>query len=360
MKEKIITVGFVVILFSVLLANIVKQDENISISERRKLAQFPQITMKKILDASISDEFEKYAMDQFVGRDTLRKIKNIFHTQIIKQKDNNGLFLLGDYLYKIEYPLNKTSVEKSAKTIQNIYQTYMQGQNNVYYAIIPDKNYFLPEEYLKMDYATMKQIMQKELSNLTYIDLFSTLTIQDYYQTDTHWRQENILPVVNQIEEKMNLPTTNKDNYIMQEVGDFYGVYYGQLGMAVEPDTLKYLTNATIEQCTTQNEETQKQAQVYDIEKYQTSLDKYDIFLSGATPLITIENPNAENSQELLLFRDSFGSSIAPLLINHYQKITLIDIRYMSSQLLDKYIDFTGQDVLFLYSTLVLNQNILK
>ena len=64
--------------------------------------------------------------------------------------------------------------------------------------------------------------------------------------------------------------------------------------------------------------------------------------------------------KELLLFRDSFGSSLAPLLVENYKKITLIDIRYMSSKLLGEFIEFGDQDVLFLYSTVVLNQNILK
>ena len=84
------------------------------------------------------------------------------------------------------------------------------------------------------------------------------------------------------------------------------------------------------------------------------------MFLSWATPIITIENPNAATSKELLLFRDSYGSSLAPLLVQNYSKITLLDIRYISSKLLGEYIEFNDQDVLFLYSTLVLNQNILK
>ena len=62
----------------------------------------------------------------------------------------------------------------------------------------------------------------------------------------------------------------------------------------------------------------------------------------------------------MLLFRDSFGSSIAPLFVDNYSKITLIDIRYISSKILSEYINFNNQDVLFLYSSLVLNQNILK
>ena len=58
-----------------------------------------------------------------------------------------------------------------------------------------------------------------------------------------------------------------------------------------------------------------------------------------------------------MIFRDSFGSSLAPLLIEGYEKITLVDIRYMHSNLLPNYIEFTDQDVLFLYSTMVLNSS---
>lgn len=61
-----------------------------------------------------------------------------------------------------------------------------------------------------------------------------------------------------------------------------------------------------------------------------------------------------------MLFRDSFGSSIAPLFLENYSKITLVDLRYISKDVLENYIEFDKQDVLFLYSTLVLNQNIFK
>ena len=58
------------------------------------------------------------------------------------------------------------------------------------------------------------------------------------------------------------------------------------------------------------------------------------------------------------MFRDSFGSSIAPLFMENYNKITLIDLRYISSDILNNYIKFENQDVLFLYSVVILNQNI--
>jgi hypothetical protein len=37
--------------------------------------------------------------------------------------------------------------------------------------------------------------------------------------------------------------------------------------------------------------------------------------------------------------------------------VTVVDSRYLSSAMLNRFIDFHGQDVLFLYSTLVLNSS---
>ena len=59
----------------------------------------------------------------------------------------------------------------------------------------------------------------------------------------------------------------------------------------------------------------------------------------------------------MIVFRDSFASSLIPLFVEGYSKITLIDIRYIRIEDLEKYIQFNNQEVLFLYSTLVLNNS---
>ena len=360
-KDKIIVFGFCLILAVVCVVNICTKDQQISITERRKLEQFPKITINKLLSRDTSDQFEKYAIDQFIGRDLFRSIKAFFNINILQYKDNNKLYIKDDSIYKIEYPLSEENVKKSAQKINGIYQTYLKGMNT-YYAIIPDKNYYLSnEEYLKMDYKKLREIMKENVTNAQYIDIWDSLTLEDYYRTDTHWKQENLGDVVNKIQEEMALEISDiNEMYEVHEKGDFYGGYYGQLGLQVEPDKISILTNDTLENCTTYNFETKKNGMIYDEEKFIKSADKYDIYLSGATYLMTIENPKADTNKELLLFRDSYGSSLAPLLIENYSKITLIDTRYISSKLLDDYIEFKDQDVLFLYSTLVLNQNILK
>ena len=97
-------------------------------------------------------------------------------------------------------------------------------------------------------------------------------------------------------------------------------------------------------------------AYVYDMEKAQSE-NPYDMFLGGAVPVITITNPKVDNGRNLILFRDSFGSSIAPLFAAGYEKVTLVDIRYIQSGMIGDYVDFTDTDVLFLYSTLLLNNS---
>ena len=259
-------------------------------------------------------------------------------------------------IYKIEYPLNENNVHKSAQKLNEVYEKYLKNMN-VYYSLIPEKNYFLEnDDHLKLDYDKIQQIVEKELPLVKYINIAQCLDLEDYYRTDLHWKQENLQDVVKIIQEHMGCNETIS-NYNIQDKGEFYGAYYGQLPTNVSPDRLYILTNETIENCSTYNFETHKKSLIY---SETNSIDKYDIFVSGATPLIVVENPNTKINKELIIFRDSFASSIAPLLIDNYSKITLIDLRYMSSLLLENYIEFKNQDVLFLYSTTVLNQNILK
>ena len=85
-------------------------------------------------------------------------------------------------------------------------------------------------------------------------------------------------------------------------------------------------------------------------------MDKYDIYLSGAAALIEIVN-NSAPKKELIVFRDSYGSSLIPLLIEGYSKITVIDTRYISPKLLADYVDFNNKDVLFLYSVISINNS---
>ena len=122
------------------------------------------------------------------------------------------------------------------------------------------------------------------------------------------------------------------------------------------PDVIYYLDHDVLNQCKVYDFQNEKDILIYDMAKAQGE-DPYEMFLSGAISLITIENPNATTDKELIIFRDSFASSLAPLLAEGYAKMTLVDIRYIRSDMLSQFITFENQDVLFIYSTLVLNHS---
>lgn len=334
--------------------------KNISFSERRPLAQFPDINAESILSGEFIEEFEEYTVDQFPARDTLRQIKSMFHYYIIQQKDNNDIYIEDGYAAKLEYPLNEKSLDNANKYFNKIYQKYIKDANTSnYIAIIPDKNYYLGTEnnYLTMDYEKMFKDIKENNSWAEYIDITEYLSIEDYYRTDTHWKQENIMDVAGILCDAMGVEQPNADHFTTTKIDkDFYGVYYGQAALPMKPDDMYIMNNKNIDKCIVTDFETGRKMKIYE-KSMINSQDLYDIYLGGAKALITIENPNASTNKELIIFRDSFGSSITPLLIQSYSKITLIDIRYVSVDYIDKFVVFDHQDVLFLYSTLVLNSS---
>lgn len=355
-KNLIISVGFFLILIIVFLLNKFIEDSKISEAERRALTQFPEINGEDILNGDFFEEFDKYTVDQFVARDFFRGIKNVYATKILMQKDNNNLFEKDGYIYSIEYPVKENAVNLSAKKIKKIYDKYLTGMN-VYYSIIPEKNYYLEnDDHLKLENKKIEDILKNNLADMKYIDIKDCLQLEDYYKTDLHWKQENLKEVVEKIQTEMSLEKTNV-KYEKMDAGKFFGAYYGQLISNVNPDQLYYLTNDMLENSTTYNFEKDEFGKVYEESK---TTDKYDLFLSGAVALIEVENKDVKTEKELILFRDSFGSSIAPLLLENYSKITLVDTRYISSNILENYIEFENQDVLFLYSSLILNKNVFK
>jgi len=244
-----------------------------------------------------------------------------------------------------------------------LYESYLKDTDSkIYMAIAPDKGMYLQNSgYLTMDYPALYAQMESGMPYAKFIDLSDTLTLEDYYRTDTHWRQEKLLKAAQRLCDAMGVtPPVAEEFAVTAAERPFYGVYYGQAALPMEPETMYLMESNWLSDCTVTNYETGRTSAVYDMEKL-TSRDLYDVFLSGAVSLLEIENPHGEAGRELIVFRDSFGSSMIPLIIKDYQKVTIIDTRYIAGNLLGQYVDFHGQDVLFLYSTLILNSsNVLK
>lgn len=367
-KNYLTIILFVAVLLSTVTAYVVMPDNNVSYAERRELADFPQLTAKTVLSHEFSELLEGYFLDQSPLRDKFRYMNTFVRMQMLAQNDVNGIYKENGYLFKNDKPLDLKQVDYGKKMINKVISKYL-GDMNVYYSIIPEKGYYSQSGRTKLDHSGIVEAMASGIEDATYIDIFDTLSLEDYYRTDTHWMQEKLQDTVERLVTAMGKESGVWD-YEEVAMENFDGVYLSQSGFGdVEADTLKYLTNTALENAKVYGipadvlkskfgSEDTLTKKVYATEKFH-GMDGYDVFLSGAQPVVTVELAEG-NGKELVIFRDSFGSSIAPLMLGAYQKVTLVDLRYVMSDLIGDYVDFNvGQDVLFLYSASMLNSSML-
>ncbi len=352
-----------------------------SFTERSYLDKFPELSVENILqkgDSSFMSEFNAYTLDQFPLRDAFRQLKAMFHLYALNQSDNNDKYIHNGYIAEMAL-LNEEVFQKNLASIQRIYEKYLKDAEgcNVYMSVIPDKNYYLagPSGHMSLDYGKLFADVQANASWATHIDLLDKLELSDFYRTDTHWRQEKLLDVAQKLANSMGVQGPKETDFTVQKLEDiFYGVYYGQIALPVAGEEMFLLRSDVLDNCLVSYDGAEAVKGVYDWDrskvelvdkgngKYEVYGDMYEVFLSKESGKIVIENPKATTDRELVVFRDSFGRSLIPLLVQDYAKVTVLDTRWLAggTYMLNNHITFENQDVLFLYSALVLNSVELK
>ena len=212
-----------VVLFGLSVYCWLKPEDKFSESERRVLEKFPVISLETVTNGKFMEEFEAYSLDQFPFRDQFRSIKAITSYGFLQKKDNNSIYPAEGHLSKMEYPMQIKMLDHAAMRLQEIYDMYLKEQKSTcYFSIVPDKNFFLAKEngYLSMDYEELTSYMREQVNFAKYIDISEFLELDDYYRTDTHWRQEKITDVADLLKNVMlNEEETFSND--MENVADF-------------------------------------------------------------------------------------------------------------------------------------------
>lgn len=321
----------------------------ISESERRQLAQMPKLTVSAVRSGSFMSGFESFSQDQFPMREGFRTMQALFRRYALGMADSNGITFLDGQAVKLEYPLNDRALSNNLAVLSRAARCFPDSRR--VFVCVPDKAYYFQGRSIPtMDYAALFDAVADGPWDTA--DITGALSAASYYATDLHWRQEGILPAAQTVADALGLPPLPE--YTQTDLGTFYGVYTGQSALPMEPDRLITLENAVTQGAFSQGYGSTKTVPVYDPEKL-TSRDRYDVFLSGSSGLLTVTNPASQSGRQLVVFRDSFGSSLVPLLLYGYDTVTLVDLRYLPSQQLSRVLEFSNQDVLFLYSSTVLN-----
>lgn len=342
--KRILTISVLaVVLAGGSLFHAILPDGEVSKAERRKLFQISEV--------SSADELEEYLLDQFPGRDAFRTVKSLWTYYVLGQKDNNGIALQNGSAAKLETELDEKQVQLFIDKFNTLQSKYFPDSKTAC-VVIPDKAFYMNGP--RMDDGKLLSLLETGLTDMTVMGLCEALSLEDYYATDSHWRQECLQPVLDVLSEMLDVELPEVSSYNQTVLDGFQGVYHGQAALPMGAETLIYLENEVTENAIVTGPELNGEQPVYAPEKFD-GMDGYDVFLHGAQAVQKLENPLAESDRELILFRDSYGSSVAPLLLPAYKAITLVDMRYVNPAVLGQFVDFHGQDVLILYSTTLIN-----
>lgn len=372
MKYKVMSLLFALLIIGGFVLHLAVPDKAISYEERRSLVQFPKPSVSTVFDGSWMKNFDKYAADQFVGRKYFRGLKNGTELFVFGKQDVHDIYLKDGALYANAKPSDKGVRQFAAKLASLTAE--MPETMSVYYSIIPDKSTLIDAknhpvydteavyEALHSAFEEVGQLSGTPLENggVKAIYLEDLLQCEDFYKTDIHWRQEKLWPVVSHMAQAMGFAkeadvNALEKNLATKQYAPFYGAYYGQFALPIKADTLNYLVGSYLEAVTVTDLATGKTLPLYSEDRL-GGVDSYDVFVGGALPCVALENPKSTSDKELIIFRDSYGSAIAPLLAPFYRKITMIDLRYMPSSMIGDFVIYDNQQVLFLYSAMLANQ----
>lgn len=301
--------------------------------ENRYLEQLPQITADALLSGEFESDFEAAFSDQFLGRDAWMK-----SATLIKQA--MGLRDVGDvYLGKDGYLLAKTTQSDidQKQYLQNLrYAEYfgncINGQVNT--ILVPSPGTILqaklPSNAPYYDADAMYREAESVLKKAAHVDVRPELKEyakqnQVYYRTDHHWTLLGAYAAYSAYSESIKAEKHTYGYFVPKKITeDFRGTMYSKvMPLGARQDTMYAAVNIPKASVFYDGEES---SAVYDVEKL-TQKDKYGYYFGGNYGQVVIRMKE-KPKKRLLVIKDSYANCFVPFLMENYDEITMLDLRY--------------------------------
>jgi hypothetical protein len=359
-RPHLITVlAFILFVFGLTAVDLSNPPAQVSTSERRKLAQFPGVSLQSMLDGRFAQDYSAFLQDQVVFRDAFRRLKSFVERRLWLKRENNGVYVLNNNLYDKFYGVNERYIQRAATLMNGIIASI--NSPRIYLSVIPSKAHLLDgSDYLLSDQNAIADYLRQNVQ-ATYIDLMNAFAEGDdhlFYVTDHHWTTHGAIRGYKVLMRAMGLEPV--EGYHFEQVTDsFAGSLYGRAAVgSIARDRIHLAHNPVLDHLTTCRYQTMEDVECFDSVYFRDNaagLDPYDVFIGGAAPITVVENDQAASDDELVIFKDSYAHSLVPFPAQHFRTVTLFDLRYVMKELIFDQFDLDGKTVLFLYSTTILN-----
>ena len=172
-----------------------------------------------------------------------------------------------------------------------------------------------------------------------------------YFYSDHHWTQYGAYYAYAAFCKEKGIVPVPLEARRMVSYGEFMGSYYETISSTgwARTDTIDaYVPNGTNElTCWSDGEEIQG-AVVDEGAADWNPFDKGSGFIMGDQPLELIHNPQINDGSSCLIVKDSYGCAFAPLLVDNYEYLHIIDFRYTDENICDYAKKNNIQDVIFI------------
>ena len=377
MKEKLqlISAAFALLFFAACgLLTLTHKPVEFSQTENRTMAQFPKLNAKDLVtkaDATdsqnvLQNKIEDYLSDQFFCRTGFMKTYALA-SRTLGRTDYNGVYVCDDD-WLIEVYNEPENTEKNTERLAKTVAALKNAGVDTTFILVPTAVSMYPEVLPANVHGAEGQ---KEVYNYMYsrvgadtVDAWKVLEeekkngLQLYYKTDHHWTTDAAYAVYTAFCEKKGFEPVGKNSFSIKEVSDsFYGTVYSKsLNPGQPADVIKaYLQDMTGISVSYMAD---PDADSLYAEKYLYVKDKYSYFLNGIQPMITVTNSNVTNGRTLLVVKDSFANCFAPFLINHYEKVIILDTRYYRMGVTPSVSAYGVTDCLFLFNLNTLDKEV--
>ncbi|MST62813.1 hypothetical protein FYJ71_07510 [Peptostreptococcus anaerobius] len=355
---RVLSVGFVVLLFVVMFLNIITPTSKTSVAENRELQQRPSMSLSRLLDGKFASEYTKFLSDQFINRDGLIKIKAKFDLMTGKKEIN------GVYIAKNDYLMEGFKRSDDNSTLSKLSEINKFTNNNtglkVSMMLVPNKveiySNLLPKSNPNNSQKEYVNFVKKNLdSKIKVVELFDVFeknknNIDLYFKTDHHWTTDGAYLAYVEYCKALNLEPINENMLERNLASDsFKGSLYYKNGAEIGfPDELYLYLNKNEDKpvLVKYYDDLKKVPTLYDVSKLQ-GRDPYEVFTGGNHTQIKIRT-NIDTKRKLLVVKDSYANAMLPFLVNNFSEITVVDLRYFTGSLQDVIQNNELTDVLFL------------
>ena len=265
--------------------------------------------------------------------------------------NNRGLMLYGG---------GKESGLEYAASL-NAYKAALGDGVNVYSMVCPTAvSYYMPENYRNLSADEKSDIdnINSALSGVVPVDIFDTLLLHKneaiYSRTDHHWQPLGAYYAAEKFAETANVPFADLSEYETVSLPGYVGTLYGYTKSAAlinNPEDFVYYKpriNTVTTRYTTAFTEPREDSLLLDPGPMATS-SYYMVF--GGDGQITHVNTDCKNGRTLVIFKDSYGNALLPVLTSSFENIYLCDIRYFDLNAVSFVQQVQATDLLFAMNT---------